>query len=54
MKGKDIVDAIIDATNQSIVIELTNGQRLATSDFDWGQNAKGEQVIIIKAGRKIK
>ena len=53
MKCRDIIDAAIESGSDSLVIELANGQRLSTSDYSYGTNARGENILIIKAGKEV-
>ena len=53
MKSGEIVDAAIEDPSQEIVIELPNGDKIATTDYIHGSNKRGDPVLIIKCGRKL-
>lgn len=53
MKAGELTDTTIAQPKSQIVIELPNGQRIATNDYWHGRNGKGEPIIVIKAGRKL-
>jgi len=54
MRAKELTDDSINLPNAQIVIELPNGQQLATKDYYYGTNKKGESTIVIVTGREIK
>lgn len=51
MKGKEIVDPVIEATNMAIEVELPNGQRMTTKNYRFDSNKRGEPVLVILAGK---
>lgn len=53
MKAGEIIDAAIQENKSDIVIELPNGQRIATTGYYHSDNKRGEPVIVITAGRKV-
>ena len=53
MKCHEITDATIEMGNQSLVVEMPNGVQMVTNDYTFGENKRGEPVLIIKAGRKL-
>jgi len=54
MKAGEIVDMAIEHSRSSVVIELPDGTQTASIKCDYGLNNKGEPVLIIYAGKKIK
>ena len=53
MKATEIIDSVLECANQSIVVELPNGVRMVTTGYAYGENKRGEPILIIKAGRKL-
>jgi hypothetical protein len=53
MKSGEIVDAAIESSHHPLVVELPNGQQLATKGYQFGSNKRGEPVLIIQAGREL-
>lgn len=56
MKTDDIsslVDDLLSMPKAQIVIQLPNGQRIATNDYHHDINGAGQTVIVIQAGRKL-
>ena len=53
MKAGGLIDACCEQRAASVVIKLPNGQHLATSDYQYDTNKKGQIVIVIEAGRKL-
>ena len=53
MKASEITDATIELPNAQIVVELPNGQRVATSNYYHDDSARGEPIIVVKTGRKL-
>lgn len=54
MKGGELVDVGIQEQNSQVVIELQNGQRIATNRYYHDISKRGEPIIVIQAGRKLK
>ena len=56
VKASDIVDAAIEIGNGSIEVEMPNGSRVVTRGYTWGENKRGQPVLVILAGkdRKLK
>lgn len=53
MKCNDIVDAVMESANLPLIVEMPNGVQMVTTDYEHGENKRGEPVLIIKAGRKL-
>jgi hypothetical protein len=53
MKAKEITDATIETPAAEILVEL-NGKLIQTATYRYGQNKRGEPVIIIEAKQKIR
>lgn len=53
MKADDLTEACIEAPHASIVIEIGDGILVSTTDYYFDTNKRGEDVIVIRAKRKI-
>ena len=53
MKGTELIEFVMEAAADSIVIEMPNGTQTTTTGCYFGLNKKGENVLIITAGRKL-
>ena len=53
MKAEELTDVCISEPESQIVIELQNGQKLATKSYRHAVNKKGEPIIIVIVGRNI-
>ena len=54
MKLSEITDATIDEPNSQLVVELPNGQRMATSGYYFDQSESGSWILVVRAGKKQK
>ena len=54
MKGQEIVDAVIEASNMAIVVELKNGKKLTTKDYYFDTNARGDDILVVCSDRELK
>ena len=54
MKANDIIDVAIEYSGRAIIIEMPNGDQVTTTGYAHGSNKKGEPVLIIRAGKKLK
>ena len=54
MKLSEITDETIDEPNSQLVIELPNGQRMATSGHYFDQSESGNLILVVRAGKKQK
>ena len=53
MKAEQLTDTTIQEPKSEIVVELPNGQRVATQGYFHDCNQHGEEIIVLKAGRKL-
>ena len=53
MKLGELTDTSIQESESHIVIEMPNGTRMSTIDYYHDQNKRGEDIIVIRAGRKL-
>lgn len=53
MKLGELTDVSLELPKAQIVIELPNGQRMATGEYYHDSNKRNEPIIVIKAGKKI-
>jgi hypothetical protein len=53
MKAGELTDETIQNPNARIVVEMPNGQRVATIDYYHTIDPKGNGMIVITAGRKL-
>ncbi len=53
MKVGELIDVAIDEPKSQLIVELHNGQRIATNSYYHSEDKSGNPVIVIKAGRKI-
>lgn len=54
MKANDLIDPCIELSERAVVIIFPDGKRLAVKGWDYDFNEKGEPVLALKAGRKIR
>lgn len=50
----DLTEDLLTMTKPQIVIELPNGQKMATENYYHDEDGNGKMVIVIKAGRKLR
>ena len=53
MKAEQLTDVTIQEPKSEIVIELPNGQRVATQRYFQDRDKRGGKIIVLKAGRKL-
>ena len=53
MKAEQLTDVTIQEPKSEIVIELSNGQRVATHGYFHDRDKRGGEIIVLKAGRKL-
>jgi hypothetical protein len=53
MKAEQLTDTTIQEPKSEIVIELPNGQRVATQGYFHDRDKRGGEIIVLKAGRKL-
>jgi len=49
----DLTEDLLQLDNPNIVIELHNGQRLATTDYYHDISKDNKTIIVIKTGREL-
>ena len=54
MKAGDLTDETIQFNDASIVVEMPNGDRVTVRASYNDLNGKGDPIIVLVAGRKLK
>ena len=52
IKAEELIDDCIQHPNLPIVIELPNGQRWPTNSYHLSTNERGQDIIVIQAGKR--
>ena len=53
VEASELTDVSLDLPNSHIVIEMPNGQRMATNSYRLDTSARGEPIVVLMAGRKL-
>ena len=54
MKAQSLIDACIESAPNPVVVELHTGERVAVTGYRYGENKRGEPVLVLVAGGKRK
>ena len=54
MKAGEIVDSVMEEAPNQIVVQLANGQRLPITSYEHGEDARGNPVLVLVAGKREK
>ena len=47
MKAGDLIDVMMELDSVPVVVELANGNKVPVHGYRYGENAKGEPIVVL-------